>query len=51
MSGKSRTLKYYTGETVMTYDGINWIMIDLEDNITTLKKVNWKNVAIDMTNI
>jgi len=51
MKGKSRTLKYYTGETVWTLNGTDWFMTDLNDVTKPIKTPKTNNVAIDMTNI
>jgi hypothetical protein len=46
---KQRVLKYYTGETVWTLNGIDWFITNLRDETLPISKPNVNAVALDMT--
>lgn len=46
---KQRVLKYYSGETVWTLNGIDWFITDLNDETIPIAKPNINRVALDMT--
>jgi hypothetical protein len=49
---KRKAYKYFTGETVWSFDGKTWFITDVEGSTTKpIKGPNFKKVALDMSNL
>jgi len=47
---KRKAFKYYTGETVWSFEGEQWFITDQEGrNTKPIKQPDWKKVALDIS--